>query len=195
MNNVTRTLKIQAAILGGFLLVCWVLEAVDTAVLHQWLNQFGIVPRTESGLWGILWMPFLHGGFPHLIANTIPFLLFGWLVLTRGVKQFLGVTFIAGLLGGLGVWMFGATGSVHIGASLLIYGYLGFLMTAGFFERKPLSIVISLAMGYCFWRALAGVVPGQVGISWEGHLFGFLGGTTAAWLLAAKPTPPKHLKS
>lgn len=194
MTNVTRALKIQVAILGGFLLICWALEAVDTFVLHQWLNQFGIVPRTESGLWGILWMPFLHGGFPHLIANSIPFALFGWLILTRGVKQFLGVTFIAGVLGGLGVWMFGATNSVHIGASLLVFGYLGFLMTAGIFERKPLSIVISLVVGYFFWRALAGVLPGQVGISWEGHLFGFLGGVVAARVLAA-PAPPKQLKS
>lgn len=194
MKNVTRTLKVQAAILGGFLLLCWVLEAVDQLVLRGWLDHFGIVPRTEDGLWGILWMPFLHGGFPHLIANTVPFLLFGWLILTRGVKQFLGVTLIAGLLGGLGVWMFGATGSVHIGASLLIYGYLGFLMAIGFFERKPLSIVLSLVVGYCFWRALAGVMPGQVGISWEGHLFGFLGGITAAKVMTP-PGPPKQLKS
>lgn len=195
MNNITRTLKIQAAILGGFLLVCWVLELVDTFVLNQWLNRFGVMPRHQEGLWGILWMPFLHGGMAHLIANTVPFALFGWLILTRGVKQFMGVTLIAGVLGGLGVWMFGGSNTVHIGASLLIYGYLGFLMAVGFFERKFLSIALSLAMGYCFWRLLAGVMPGQVGISWEGHLFGFLGGIVAAKLLAAPPAPPQKLKS
>ncbi len=184
MKNVTRALKIQILVLGGFLLLCWILETVDSFVLQQWLNNFGIVPRTKDGLWGILWMPFLHGGFPHLIANTVPFALFGWLIFTRGWKQFLGVTVIASLVGGLGVWLFGAPNSVHIGASLLIYGYLGFLMAAGFFERKPLSIIISLVVGYFFWRALAGVLPGQVGISWEGHLFGFLGGVTAAKVLA-----------
>lgn len=186
MKNVTRALKIQILVLGGFLLLCWILETVDSFVLQQWLNSFGIVPRTKDGLWGILWMPFLHGGFPHLIANTVPFALFGWLIFTRGWKQFLGVTVIASVVGGLGVWLFGAPNSVHIGASLLIYGYLGFLMAAGFFERKPLSIIISLVVGYFFWRALAGVLPGQVGISWEGHLFGFLGGITAAKLLASK---------
>ncbi|GMU56710.1 MAG: rhomboid family intramembrane serine protease [Candidatus Xenobia bacterium] len=186
MKNVTRALKIQILVLGGFLLLCWILETVDSFVLQQWLNHFGIVPRTKDGLWGILWMPFLHGGFPHLVANTVPFALFGWLIFTRGWKQFLGVTVIASVVGGLGVWLFGAPNSVHIGASLLIYGYLGFLMAAGFFERKPLSIIISLVVGYFFWRALAGVLPGQVGISWEGHLFGFLGGVTAAKLLASK---------
>lgn len=186
MKNVTRALKIQILVLGGFLLLCWILETVDSFVLQQWLNNFGIVPRTQDGLWGILWMPFLHGGFPHLVANTVPFALFGWLIFTRGWKQFLGVTVIASVVGGLGVWLFGAPNSVHIGASLLIYGYLGFLMAAGFFERKPLSIVISLVVGYFFWRALAGVLPGQVGISWEGHLFGFLGGVVAAKLLASR---------
>ncbi len=186
MKNVTRALKLQVLVLGGFLLLCWILETVDSFVLQQWLNNFGIVPRTQDGLWGILWMPFLHGGFPHLVANTVPFALFGWLIFTRGWKQFLGVTVIASVVGGLGVWLFGAPNSVHIGASLLIYGYLGFLMAAGFFERKPLSIVISLVVGYFFWRALAGVLPGQVGISWEGHLFGFLGGVVAAKLLASR---------
>ncbi|MCE7869045.1 rhomboid family intramembrane serine protease [bacterium CPR1] len=186
MKNVTRALKIQIIVLGGFLLLCWILETVDSFVLQQWLNNFGIVPRSKDGLWGILWMPFLHGGFPHLIANTVPFALFGWLIFTRGWKQFLGVTMIASVVGGLGVWLFGAPNSVHIGASLLIYGYLGFLMAAGFFERKPLSIIISLVVGYFFWRALAGVLPGQVGISWEGHLFGFLGGVTAAKVLATR---------
>ncbi|MEW6283752.1 MAG: rhomboid family intramembrane serine protease [Candidatus Eremiobacterota bacterium] len=191
MKQLTRTLKLQLLILGGLLLTFWALETVDVVLLHQALNRYGIVPRTQDGLWGILFAPFLHGGFPHLIANSVPFLVLGWLVLVRGVKDFLAVSLVTVLVAGLGTWLVGAAGTVHIGASGVVFGYLGYLMLRGFFERKILSILLSIGVGYLYGRYLPGVLPGQQGISWECHLFGFLGGALAAWLMT-RSAPRAH---
>lgn len=171
--------------MGGFLVSLWSLEIVDEVVLRGNLDRHGIVPRSLDGLDGILWAPLLHGNFAHLLANSVPLLILGWLILARGGKDFAGVTAIAWLLGGLGTWMFGHSG-VHIGASGVVFGYLGYLMALGYYERKFTTVLLSLGVGYFFGSCLFGILPGQHGISWEGHLFGLLGGILAARLLARK---------
>ena len=183
---IARELTLQFIILGGFIALMWILELADILVLGQRLNFFGIHPREEIGLRGILFAPFLHGNLPHLIANTIPFLTLGWLVMLQETSDFFVVTAITMLVGGLGVWLFGATGSVHIGASMLIFGYLGFLLLRGYFERNLPSIMLSLIVGFLYGGAIWGVLPTRPGISWEGHLFGFIGGIVAARLLAQR---------
>lgn len=183
---IARELTLQITILGGFIALMWILELADILVLDQKLNFFGIHPREEIGLRGILFAPFLHGNLPHLIANTIPFLTLGWFVMLQETSDFFIVTAITMLVGGLGVWLFGATGSVHIGASMLIFGYLGFLLLRGYFERNLSSIMLSLIVGVLYGSAIWGVLPTRAGISWEGHLFGFIGGVIAARLLAER---------
>jgi membrane associated rhomboid family serine protease len=172
--------KIRAQFLLGLVALMWLGEIADLLVFQGALDARGIRPRTEAGLWGILFAPFLHGGFGHLLANTVPLLVLGWLVLLRSLRDFLWVTAVAVLLGGLGVWLVGGPRTVHIGASGLVFGYLGYLLLRGFLERSLSAIVIAVVAGLLYGGALWGVLPIRQGVSWEGHLFGFAGGATAA---------------
>ena len=184
---IARELKSHGIILGGFVAIIWILEIVDIFFLRGRLNSYGILPRHLIGLRGILFAPFLHGGFGHLIANTVPFLTLGWLIMLRETSDFFIVTAMTMLVSGVGVWLFGAPFSVHIGASGLVFGYLGFLLLRGFFERSFIAIVLSLIVGSLYGGVIWGVLPLQSGISWEGHLFGFIGGILAArWLSRQK---------
>jgi membrane associated rhomboid family serine protease len=159
----------------------WAVEIFDRFVLGNVLERQGILPRTLGGLDGILWAPLLHGSFPHLVSNTVPFVVLGGLVLLRGFRRWLMVTLYVTLLAGLAVWLF-ARSSIHIGASIVIFGYLGYLLVAGFVERNPIGIAIGLAVGVVFGTTiLTGILPIHQGISWEGHLFGLLAGVTAAY--------------
>jgi membrane associated rhomboid family serine protease len=180
---ITRELKTQGTILGGLVGVMWALEIVDLA-LGGALNSFGIRPHSLIGLRGIFFAPFLHGNFAHLIANTIPFLVLGWFVMLQETSDFFLVSAIAMLVGGLGTWLFGSANSVHIGASGVIFGYLGFLLARGYYERNIPSIFLAIIVGVFYGGAIWGVLPTQAGISWEGHLFGFIGGILAARLFA-----------
>ncbi len=183
-GSLVEDVKVPFLILVGSLSVFWVAEIIDVVLPFWGLDQYGIRPRTERGLWGILASPFLHGGFDHLIGNSVPFLILGWLTMFRERWHFALVTVMAMLLGGLGVWTFGATGSVHIGASGVIFGYLGFLLLSGFFERRFGAILVSLGVGVAYGGLVWGVLPSRPGISWEGHLFGFLAGILAAYVAA-----------
>ncbi len=182
-NAIARELKTHATILGGFVAIMWVLEIVDIIFFKQALNAYGIFPREIIGLRGILFAPFLHAGLPHLISNTIPFLVLGWFVMLQETNDFFIVTAITMLVSGVGVWLFGATG-LHIGASGVIFGYLGFLLARGYFERNFPSILLSIIVGIFYGGAIWGVLPMRQGVSWEGHLFGFIGGVIAASFLA-----------
>jgi membrane associated rhomboid family serine protease len=188
-RSVRQELKLHGWMLAVPLAVMWIVQLVNAVTLHA-LDRFGIHPREVSGLLGIVFAPFLHGGFGHLMANTVPFLVFGWLILLHDVRDFVIVSLLAMLVGGLGTWLTGAPGSVHIGASGVIFGYFGFLLLRGWFRRSFGAILLSLAMGILYGGLLFGVLPGQSGISWQGHLFGFLGGVLSAYLLARKQPQP-----
>lgn len=174
-----RSAKSQALVLGGTTGAFWLVFAVNT-LLGGMLNIFGIIPRTAIGLRGILFSPFLHGSFDHLVANSVPFLVLGWLVMLRDSRHFLTVTAFAALGSGLFAWTLGAPGSVHIGASGVIFGYLGFLLLAGWYARSFASIALSILVGALWGGLVLGVMPGQAGVSWQGHLGGFVGGVLAA---------------
>jgi membrane associated rhomboid family serine protease len=182
----SKEFKTQALILTVFVGIFWVVEIVDRFLFQNSLDQFGIRPHSLIGLRGILFAPFLHGGFPHLIANTIPFMILGWLVMVQETSDFWIVTALTMVVGGLGVWVFAAPTSVHIGASILIFGYLGFLLLRGYFQRNLPSIAISLLALFLYGGTLVSIFPTQQGISWQGHLFGFLGGVLAAKLIATE---------
>jgi len=184
-QSLAREVKTQATILGGLVAVMWGLELIDLVIFHNALNRYGILPRHIIGLRGILFAPFLHGGLPHLIANTIPFLTLGWFVMLQETSDFFIVTAITMVVSGLGVWLIGSPG-VHIGASGLVFGYLGFLLLRGYFQRNIPSILLSLLVGFLYGGAIWGVLPTVPGVSWEGHLFGFIGGIIAARLLSQR---------
>jgi membrane associated rhomboid family serine protease len=172
--------------LGTVLAIFWI------AFLATWLTggallSLGVIPRTAIGLRGIFFAPFLHGSVSHIAANTIPFLVLGWLVMLRDPRHFLTVTFAAMIGSGTMAWLLGAPGSVHIGASGLIFGYVGFLMLSGWYARSPVSILLSILVTVLWGGLLLGVMPGQAGISWQAHLGGFLGGVLAARAYRSTP--------
>jgi membrane associated rhomboid family serine protease len=175
------------AVLMACVALAWVMELGDALVPGRWLDSHGIIPRTMSGLSGILFAPLLHGGFAHLIANTIPFLTLGFLVMLRGLGTFIGVSLLVIVLGGLGVWLFAPSNTIHIGASGLIFGYIGYLLARGYFERSVGSLVVAVVVALLYGGALWGVLPGQPGVSWQGHLFGFLAGVAAAGMMRSRP--------
>ncbi|MFO0230461.1 rhomboid family intramembrane serine protease [Gemmatimonas sp.] len=178
-RQVTRSLRTQAVTLGTMLGAFWLTFAVNF-LLGGALTGFGIVPRTTDGLLGILFAPFLHGTLNHLIANTVPFAALGWMVMWRDARHFLPVTAFAMLGAGLMAWTLGAPGSVHIGASGVVFGYLGFLLLAGVYTRSVSSLVLSLVTAGLWGGLVLGIAPSQPGISWQAHLGGFLGGIVAA---------------
>lgn len=189
MKTVTRaaarTLKQQVTVLGGSVTVVWAGFAAQ-AVSGNALVAYGIRPRTVDGLWGILFAPFLHGSPEHLLANTVPLLLLGWLVMLRDARHFVPVTLLSMLGAGLCAWTLGAPGSVHIGASGVVFGFLGFLILAGWFARSLGAIALSVLVTLLWGSLVFGVLPGQPGISWQAHLGGFLGGALAAKWLAPR---------
>lgn len=183
MTEIKRELAWQAKVIGGMGAGLWLLELVDTFVLHQALNAYGVAPRSLGGLLGILTAPFLHGDLTHLASNTFPLLLFSWLIMMRDNREWGFSTAIVMLTSGLGTWLIGGANSVHIGASGLVFGYFGYLLSMGIFQRKLGAILLSLIIGVTYGGIAFGMVPFLVPgfISWQMHLFGFLGGVFAAW--------------
>ncbi|MEO8579558.1 MAG: rhomboid family intramembrane serine protease, partial [Gemmatimonadales bacterium] len=168
-------LKNQAVVLGGALAVFWAVFVVDL-LLGGSLLSLGVIPRTMTGLRGILFAPFLHVSLSHIVANSIPFVALGWMVMLRDDRHFIPVT-LAGMLGsGLTAWLLGAAGSVHIGASGVIFGYLGFLMLSGWYTRSFMSMLLSVAVTLVWGTLILGMMPGTPGVSWQAHIGGFLGG-------------------
>jgi membrane associated rhomboid family serine protease len=159
----------------------WVLEVVDVP-LDRRLDRFGIRPRQVDGLDGIVLAPFLHLGFGHLIANTVPFLVLGGVICLSGAKRFVQVTVIVGVISGIGVWLTGATHSLVVGASGLVFGYLTYLVVRGIFARNLLYLAGGVLVLAVYGGVLWGLLP-RPGISWQGHLFGAIGGIVAAAVL------------
>ncbi len=186
-RTLTQAATAQALTLGIPLGLAWVALGVN-AVLGDALSVYGVIPRSISGLRGIVFAPLLHGSLAHLTANSLSFLVLGWLVLATGRRAFGRVTALAALGSGLVSWLIGAPGSVHIGASGVIFGYLGYLMTAGWFARRVWPVIISVGVTGLWGAMVWGVLPGQMGVSWQGHLGGFVGGVLAArWIHRSPP--------
>jgi membrane associated rhomboid family serine protease len=180
-------LKTQIKILATVVSIFWVVFILNEVVFGRSLNAFGILPHHLVGLRGILFAPFLHGNFYHIAANTVPFVVLGWLVMLRNTKDFYFVSFLSALVGGLGTWLFGRD-SIHIGASGVIFGYFGYLLFRGYFEKSFVAIAISIAIAIGYGGMIWGALPTRSYISWEGHLFGFIGGIIAAKLLSPSKT-------
>ena len=178
-----RETRDRALAVGGVLGLFWAVEIVDRFLLGGALDGFGIQPRSLAGLAGIALAPFLHAGFAHLVANTLPFAILGFLSSSRRVMDYWVVSVVSAITAGIGVWLLGGAGTVTVGASSLVFGYLGFLMGRGIFERKVGTLLLSLAVTVLFGGMLWGILPLVAGVSWLGHLFGFLGGLWTASVL------------
>ena len=173
----------QVMVLGGTLALLWLLEIVDLVAFGGRLDGLGIKPRTLRGLVGIPLHPFLHAGLGHLAANTGGLAVAGWFVVNRRRRDFFLVWACATLVGGIGTWLIAPAASVHIGASGVVMGLMGFLIARGFFERRFFAIVGSLAMAALWGGTIwGGVFPESAAVSWQVHLFGLVGGVLAARL-------------
>jgi membrane associated rhomboid family serine protease len=181
VNVIGKELRRQMMILGGIVAILWIIELFDVILFDGSLDKLGIRPRSLQGLRGILFAPFLHASFRHLLANTIPFFVLGWFVMLRRQRDFVLVTLFTAVVSGLGIWLIGPSHSIHIGASGLIFGYFGFLLFQGYFERSLSSILWSVLVVFLYGGMLFGVLPRGSGISWQAHLFGFIGGGVAAY--------------
>ena len=177
-------LRSQLGVLLSLVVLLWALEIFD------WLTpgsfDFGIVPRTQMGLEHLFYAPFLHFGFEHLLANTFPFFMLGWFVILRGFGRFVMVILFSTIVGGLGIWLFGMTSSNHEGASILVFGFMGYLLFSSIFERSLQAATLTLVTLFLYSSLLWGVLPLVEGVSWEGHLFGFIGGAIASWFLSRR---------
>lgn len=181
LARVKENAGMLATLAGG----TWLVH-VATVLTGGWLLSFGIAPRTASGLVGILFAPFLHGSFAHLIANTVAFVPLSILLLMRGRRDFATVS-LAGMVGsGLGAWVFGAPGTVTVGASGILFAWLGFLMARGVVERSVGAVLATVAVTWGMGGMVWGVLPTSVGVSWQAHLFGFLTGLVVAWRMRVR---------
>ena len=171
--------------IGGimmFILAIWLGFALELILP---LERFGLIPRQGAGLPGIFLMPFLHGSLRHIISNTVPLFVLMLLLAGSRANSWVIVASIT-LFGGLLLWLFGRP-MIHIGASGLVFGLITFLIFSGLFEKRMLSIVVSVLVGFLYGGSLfAGVMPGQTGISWDGHLFGAVAAIVIAWLVTRK---------
>ena len=176
------TLGSSVVFVGGWLVLLWVLEALDVVLLGA-LDGFGVSPRVIAELPQVLTAPFLHFGFEHLMANSLPFLALGVLARMAGRRPFWVATLASILVSGLFAWLLSAPSTVTAGASGLVFGWLAFLLVRGLFNRNWKQILISAAVFGFFGGMLWGVFPTLPGVSWQGHLGGAVGGVLAAWWL------------
>ena len=168
---------------AAFTVLLYLVETVD-AILTADLDQVGIEPRSLAGLEGIVWSPLLHNGWGHLVGNTIPVLVFAFLMTATGLARWFAVTGIVWVLGGLGVWLTAPSDTVTIGASGLAFGWLAFLLVRGVFNRSMAQLAVAVVLLLLWGGMLWGVLPGARGVSWQAHLFGALAGVFAAWVVA-----------
>lgn len=165
--------------------VMWVSEIVDAAAGHS-LDQYGIEPRDTDGLIGIFTAPFLHLGFGHLISNTIPLATMGLAIAFAGALRVIAVTVVVAAVSGVGTWITAPDDSVTIGASGVVFGYATYLVSRGVFTKRLVDLGVGLVV-IVFWGGalLGGLLP-EEGISWQGHLFGAIGGVIAARMVGAR---------
>jgi membrane associated rhomboid family serine protease len=183
----------------SFVVLLWLIELFDSLNGHR-LDYNGIRPLETDGLEGILFAPLLHSNWQHLMANTGPALVLGFLMTLAGLSRFIFATAIIWILGGFGTWLIGNTGAPpgvetnHIGASGLIFGWLTFLIVFGFFTRKAWEIVVGVIVLFVYGSVLLGVLPGTFGVSWQGHLCGAVAGVLAAYMLSGPERKARELR-
>jgi len=169
--------------------VLWAVHLI-ALLLNEDLSKLGLLPRNLVGLLGIFTSPLIHADFSHLISNTIPLIILGWIIFSFYPKVsyilFLFIYFVTGLL----VWIF-ARQVFHIGASGIVYGLVSFLFFSGIIRRDNMSIALALVITFLYGGLVWGMIPGWKGISWESHLFGAITGLIAAYLFRKIDPPSK----
>lgn len=183
MKNYAHTIREELKTILIFVGIIWLVFILD---LFLPLENLGLVPRDLSGIFGIVAMTFLHGDLSHIMGNIVPLLVMLLLLAgSRGNSVLIVISIV--LIGGLLLWLFGRGNTLHIGASLLVFGLAVFLIVSGILEKRIVPILISLFVAVAYGGVLiSGIAPWQQGVSWDGHLFGGIGGAIAAWLFVGR---------
>ncbi|MGY6658800.1 rhomboid family intramembrane serine protease [Amycolatopsis roodepoortensis] len=176
--------RAAAIVALAFTALLYLVELVDVVLPADLDQSGGIVARELSDLDGVLWAPLLHAGWGHLFSNTVPVLVFAFLAMSAGIGRWVLVTAIIWVLSGVGVWLIAPGGTVTVGASGVAFGWLAFLLVRGIFNRAVGQILVAVVLLGIWSGMLWGLLPGDPGVSWQGHLFGALSGVFAAWLMA-----------
>jgi membrane associated rhomboid family serine protease len=178
--------RLAVKLVVGWVALLWLLEIVD-ALSGNALDRFGVVPRVPAELLDVVPSAFIHFGFAHVAANTVPLLALGFLAALGGLRRFLAVCALIVVADGVGVWLISPAGVNTAGVSGVIFGLFGFLLVAGFVERRPLGVLVAVLITAVWGSSiLAGLAPTQTGVSWQGHLIGLLSGIAAAFLMARR---------
>jgi membrane associated rhomboid family serine protease len=187
---------IRAAIfMTGFLGLLWLIQLINWADSYHLDDRFGILPHHESHLGDIFTAPLLHFSWPHLEGNSIPFLVLGFLAAYRGLTRFVTVTLIVTITSGLAVWFFQSGNELTVGASGLIFGYFGYVLVRGLFDRNLIDVIAGVLAGVLYFSILTVAIPGTPGVSWIGHAGGLVGGVLAGWLLRSRRPSTPQVKS
>ena len=182
-------------VMAGFIAIIWIVQLVNAADHYQLTIDYGIRPHDISALPYLFTAPFLHFSWAHIEGNSGPLFIFGFLAAYRGVVKFLWVTLLVMLTSGLAAWLFEPSSTVGAGASGVVFGYFGYIMVRGFFDRHVIDMIIGAIMALSFAYQFTVLLP-HAGIGWQAHIGGLIGGVLAGWLFrdkrpraSAKPAP------
>src|ERR1700733_725977 len=178
-----RKFRDALIVMGVFLGVIWLLQVVNWSDGYRLDSEVGILPEHLSRLPEIFTAPFLHFSWQHIEGNTVPLFVLGVLAAYRSISRFLLASLIIAVTSGLAVWLFQSSNELTVGASGLIFGYFGYVLVRGFFDRSLVDIGAGLVAGALYWTILQVAIPGTPGVSWIGHIGGLVGGVLAAWVL------------
>ena len=192
-NGLSLGKAIRALVfMGGFLGLLWVIQLANWADSYRLDTTFGIVPHNEAHLADIFAAPFLHFSWQHLEGNSVPLLVLGFLAAYRGIGRFIAVTVIAAITSGLAVWLFQSGNELTVGASGLIFGYFGYVVVRGLFDRNFVDAIVGALAAVAYAYILTVAIPGTPGVSWIGHAGGLAGGVLAGWILRTRRRPGRR---
>ena len=188
-----ETPKTQARVAGRgdrkwqLIAILFFLAATWTTSFAGFLNpdltqSLALIPRSGEQWWGVLSLVLVHADFAHLLANSAPLAVLLFLLVLRNIQSFFGLWLLSMLLAGLFLWLVGRSG-LHVGASGLVFALFGVHLANGVFNRTLLDVVVAAVVGVAYWGMLAGLLPNQPGVSWEGHLTGLIAGVLSSWVL------------
>ncbi|RPE44093.1 rhomboid family protein [Streptomyces sp. Ag109_O5-1] len=175
-------------VMFALLAVVWLVQLANYADHYALSRDYAVVSGDVGTLPDILVAPLLHWSWAHIESNSGPLFVFGFLAAYRGVVRFLGLTLLIALSSGVVVWFFERDDVATVGASGLIFGYFGYVVVRGLFDRHLIDTLVGIVMGASFAYLLTVAVPGTPGVSWLGHLGGLLGGLAGAWLFRDRHT-------
>ncbi|MFJ6139290.1 rhomboid family intramembrane serine protease [Kitasatospora sp. NPDC092286] len=180
----------------GVMAVVWALQLVNWLDDYGLSRDYGVMPQQIDRLPNVVTAPFLHWNWAHLEANSGPLFVFGFLAAYRGVKKFLGLTLLVALTSELTAWIFDKPNSIGVGASGVVFGYFGYVVLRGLFDRNLIDTLIGLVLGASYAYMVTGALPGVApGISWAAHLGGLVGGFAGAWIFRDRGPKPADGKA